>query len=72
MSSKRFALYLLTFILGYCISYLFLRYLNTDGWNNAVRFFAVYLIPVAFGGLFVSIVDSVSSNIHTKKDGQDD
>ena len=64
MSKKRFIFYLFTFIFGYCVSYLFLRYLHTDGWNIAVRFFCIYLMPIAFGGLFISIVDSVSNNIH--------
>jgi len=73
MSKKRMFVYSLTFILGYGISYLIISLnLYTDGWNNAVRFFAVYLMSIAFGGLFVSIVDGVSNNIHTykKRDGE--
>jgi hypothetical protein len=67
MSNKRMFVYLLTFILGYGISYLIISLnLDTDGWNNTVRFFAIYLIPIMFGGLFVSIVDSVADNIHTE------
>jgi polyferredoxin len=67
MSKKRMFVYLLTFIFGYGISYLIISLnLYTDGWNNAVRFFAIYIIPVMFGVLFVSIVDSVSRNIHSK------
>jgi hypothetical protein len=68
MSKKRCLVYLLTFIGGYFIAYLLCSCLNTDGWNNAVRIFAIYIIPIAVGGLFVSIVDSVSSNIHSKED----